>query len=126
MAEHYDIAIIPARTAKPKDKPNAEKSVSIVTTWIIAALRNRKFFTLDEINESIRDKLEEFNAKDFKKRKGSRLTAFLEEEKEYLKPLPASRYELAVWSTATIQTDYLITVESESSHCISCKKTWYL
>lgn len=111
MAEYYDIAIIPARTAKPKDKPNAEKSVGIVTTWIIAVLRNRKFFTLDEMNQAIKEKLEEFNAKPFQKRKGSRLTAFLEEEKEYLIPLPASRYELAVWSTATIQTDYLITVE---------------
>jgi transposase len=111
MAQHYDMAVIPARTAKPKDKPNAEKSIGIVTTWIIAALRNRKFFTIEELNQAIAEKLEEFNSKPFQKRKGSRKMAFLQEEKEYLKPLPASRYELAVWSTATIQTDYLITVD---------------
>lgn len=29
----------------------------------------------------------------------------------FLQPLPASPYEMAVWSTATIQPDYLITVE---------------
>lgn len=45
-----------------------------------------------------------------RKKKGSRLTAFLEEEKDFLMPLPASLYETAVWSTATIQPDYLITV----------------
>lgn len=44
MAEHYNTAIIPARPYTPKDKPNAEGAVGVLTTWIIAALRNRKFF----------------------------------------------------------------------------------
>lgn len=110
MAEHYGTAIIPARPIKPKDKPNAEGTVRVLETWILAALRNRKFFTFDELNKAIREKLEEFNAKPFQKKKGSRLTAFIEEEKDFLIPLPASPYETAVWSTATIQPDYLITV----------------
>ncbi len=82
----------------------------MLETWILAALRNRKFFTFDELNKAIREKLEEFNAKLFQKKKGSRLTTFIEEEKDFLMPLPASLYETAVWSTATIQPDYLITV----------------
>ena len=110
MAEHYGTAIIPARPVKPKDKANAEGTVRILETWILAALRNRKFFTFEELNKAIREKLEEFNAKPFQKKKGSRLTAFIEEEKDFLMPLPASPYETAVWPTATIQPDYLITV----------------
>ena len=62
------------------------------------------------LNKAIHKKLEEFNAKPFQKKKGSRLSAFLEEERDFLMPLPASPYETAVWSTATIQPDYLITV----------------
>lgn len=62
------------------------------------------------MNKAIIEKLEELNAKPFQKRKGSRLSAFIEEEKEFLMPLPASSYETAVWSTATIQPDYLISV----------------
>ena len=110
MAEHYGTAIIPARPVNPKDKPNAEGTVKVLETWILAALRNRKFFTFQELNKAIHKKLEEFNAKPFQKKKGSRLSAFLEEERDFHMPLPASPYETAVWSTATIQPDYLITV----------------
>lgn len=109
MAEHYDTAIIPARVKAPQDKPNAEGTVNHTSTWIIAALRNEKYFSLQELNEAISKKLEEFNAKPFQKREGSRLTAFQNEEKPFMKPLPASPYELAVWSTAIIHNDYLIT-----------------
>ncbi|KAA8675279.1 IS21 family transposase [Clostridium sp. HV4-5-A1G] len=109
MAEYYDTAIIPARVKSPKDKPNAEDTVNHTSIWIIAALRNDKYFTIHELNEAIAKKLESFNARPFKQREGSRLTAFQNEEKSFLKPLPTSPYELAVWSTATIQYDYLIT-----------------
>lgn len=110
MAEHYGTAIIPARPVSPKDKPNAEGTIGVISTWIIAALRNQKFFSFDELNHAIRQKLNEFNDRPFQKKKGSRLSAFEEEEKNFLMPLPASPYETAVWSTATIQPDYLITV----------------
>lgn len=52
--------------------------VKVLETWILAALRNRKFFTFDELNKAIHEKLEEFNAKPFQKKKGSRLSAFIE------------------------------------------------
>jgi transposase len=110
MAEYYGTAIIPARPVSPKDKPNAEGTVGVISTWIIAALRNQKFFSFDELNVAIQQKLNEFNDRPFQKKKGSRLSAFEEEEKNFLMPLPASPYETAVWSTATIQPDYLITV----------------
>ena len=110
MAEYYGSAVIPARPVSPKDKPNAEGAVHVIGTWIMAALRNRRFFSFEELNAAIQEKLTEFNAKPFQKKKGSRLSAFLEEEKDFLMPLPASMYETAIWSKATIQPDYLITV----------------
>ena len=54
MAEHYNTAIIPARVRAPKDKPNAEGSVGVISTWITAALRNEQFFSLAELNKAIR------------------------------------------------------------------------
>lgn len=108
MAEYYDTAIIPTRIKSPKDKPNAEGTVNHTSTWIIAALRNEQFFSISELNEAVFEKLKAFNAKPFQKREGSRLLAFQNEEKEFLKRLPASPYELAVWSTAIIHNDYLI------------------
>jgi len=108
MTDYYDTAVVPARVDKPRDKSAVEGSVKHTSTWIIAALRNRKFFTINELKCAVSEKLEEFNTKDFRKREGSRLTAFLNEEKAFLKPLPATPYETAVWSKATVQKDYLI------------------
>ena len=111
MAEHYGTAVIPARVRKPRDKPNAEGAVGVISTWVLAALRHQKFFSLSELNESILDKLAIFNSKPFQKETGSRLSVFLEEEKYALQPLPVSLYELAIWKIATVQFNYHITVE---------------
>jgi hypothetical protein len=105
MAEHYGTAIIPARVYAPNDKPHAEGSVKITQTWIMAALRNHKFFTLAELNEAIREKLVSFNTRNFQKKQGSRKSWYLE-EKPFLLPLPKYPYEIAEWKQATVQRDY--------------------
>ena len=76
MAEHYGTAVIPARVRAPKDKPNAEGSVGNISTWITAALRNEQFFSLDELNRAIRQKLEDFSHRPFQKKEGSRYEIF--------------------------------------------------
>jgi len=45
--------------------------VQIVERWILARLRNRRFFSLAELNEAIRALLAELNARPFKKLPGS-------------------------------------------------------
>ena len=85
LAEHYDTAIVPARVKHPQDKSLAEGSVKNISIWIIAALRNQKFFSIEDVNQSVRVKLEELNNRPFKKREGSRHSAYLNEEKEFMK-----------------------------------------
>ena len=109
LAEYYGTAIVPCRVKRPQDKSIVEGSVKYVSTWIIAALRNRKFFSMQEIRDAVKEKLEELNNYPFKKREGNRNTAYLEEELSFMKPLPLTPYEPAVWSTAKVQQDYLIT-----------------
>jgi transposase len=111
MAEHYGTAIIPARVRKPKDKPTAEGTVNNVSTWITAALRNEQFFSLAELNTAIKEKLEQFNTNAFQKKEGSRRSLFLGEEMPLLAPLPATRFELCDWKTATVQFNYHIAVD---------------
>jgi len=111
MAEHYGVAIIPARVRKPKDKPGAEGNVGNISTWITAALRNEQFFSLSELNQAIRKKLEAYNARDFQKKEGSRLSLFLGEEMPLLAPLPATRFEMCEWKEATVQFNYHIAVD---------------
>jgi transposase len=110
MAEHYDVAVIPARVGRPKDKPNAESTVGAISTWILASLRRSTFFSIHELNEAIWERLDEFNRKPFQKKPGSRLDAFLE-ERPFLKPLPELPYELATWKVATVQFNYHINLD---------------
>ncbi len=109
MADHYGTAIVPARVKHPDDKAAAEGSVKFVSTWITAALRNRKFFSLAEAKEAVTEKLEELNNRPFKKRPGSRSSAFEAEEKDFLQPLPETQYEPAIWLNPKVGVDYLIT-----------------
>ena len=74
LAEYYGTAIVPARVRKPQDKSAAEASVRLVETWIIAALRDMKFFSLQEVNEAVAEKLDELNSRKFKLRPGTRRT----------------------------------------------------
>lgn len=105
MAEHYGTVVIPARVRKPKDKPTAEGTVGVISTWITAALRHSQFYSLEELNRAIHQKLQEFNDRPFTKRDGSRSTLFLE-EKPYLLPLPAYRFEMPEVKEASVQYNY--------------------
>jgi len=111
MAEHYNTAIIPARIRKPKDKASVEGTVGVITTWVIAALRDWKFFTVEEMNTAIRDRIAELNSKPFQKRPGSRMSVFLEEEAQLLIPLPKRSFELAQWKLCVVGFNYHITVD---------------
>lgn len=108
LAEYYGTAIVPARVRKPQDKSAAEASVRLVETWIIAALRDMKFFSLRELNEAVAEKLEELNNREFKQHTGTRRSAYLEEEQAYMLPLPTAPFEAAVWSAAKVPNDYLV------------------
>jgi len=110
MAEHYDTAILPTRVRSPKDKPTVEGVVGIVSTCILAAVRNEKFFSLRELNVAIKERLTAFNTKTFQKKDGSRFTLF-SEERQFLLPLPFERYEVSEWRTATVQYNYHISVD---------------
>ena len=111
LAEHYDTAVVPARVRKPKDKSSVEGTVGVVSTRIIAALRNRKFFSLEELNQAVRQRLEEHNHTLFTKREGSRYSVFQSREKAFLHKLPTAPFELAQWKVATVQYNYHISVE---------------
>lgn len=110
MAEHYGTAIVPARPRKPKDKAFVEGSVGVISTWVLAALRNQQFLSLKELNEAIIDKLEEFNHKPFQKKEGSRADLF-KEERIFLMPLPPRPFELSVWKVATVQYNYHVSID---------------
>jgi transposase len=111
MAEHYGAVVIPARVARPKDKPKAEVSVQIAERWILAVLRNRTFFSLVEMNVAIRQCRQAINDRPMQKLGVSRRQLFEELDRPALKKLPATRYEIARWKGCRVSIDYHIELE---------------
>jgi transposase len=112
MAQHYGIAVIPARPRKPKDKAKVEGGVLIAQRWILACLRNRTFFSLDELNVAIAELLEKLNAQPFQRLEGCRRSAFESIDRPAMKPLPAKRYEMADWKIDVgVNIDYHVEFE---------------
>lgn len=98
FAKHNDSVIVPARSGKPKDKALAELGVKLAYRWILARLRHRKFFSLDEINRAIAELLKAFNDRPFQKLPGCRRSRFEELDKPVLRPLPLEPFEYAEWT----------------------------
>lgn len=106
MAEHYGVAVIPARVARPRDKSKAEVGVQNVERWILARLRNQRFFSLFELNKAIRELLKDLNNRKMEHLGKSRKELFDLVDKPALKPLPVTPYEFALWKKAKISIDY--------------------
>jgi len=111
MAQHYGVAVVPTRAAKPQDKAKVEKAVQDIERRVLAPLRNRTFFSLGALNRALAERLEAFNNRSFQKLDGTRRTLFDELEKPVLRPLPLRPYDYAQWKKATVNIDYHVDAE---------------
>jgi len=111
MARHYGTAILPARPFHPRDKAAAEAGVLLVERWILARLRNRRFFSLAELNSAIAELLIDLNHRPFKKLEGSRASAFAALDRPAMAALPPTRYEYAEWKAAIVNIDYHVEID---------------
>nr|MBA3486926.1 IS21 family transposase [Lysobacter sp.] len=106
LADHYGMAVVPARVRKPCDKAKAEAWVLLVERWILACLRQQTFFCLDQLNREIARRLGPPNNRAFRKLPGSRRSTFEQLDQPALRPLPAQRYKFAQWKKARVGIDY--------------------
>lgn len=111
FALHYQVAIVPARARKPRDKAKVEGGVLLAQRWILARLRHHQFFSLAELNARIRVLLDELNRRPFKKLPGCRATQYQELDRPALKPLPAQRYCYAEWHKVRVAPNVHVEVD---------------
>jgi transposase len=112
MAQHYGTAVVPARPRKPKDKAKVEGGVLIAQRWILACLRNGRFFSLEELNAAVWKLLEKLNTRPFKKLEGCRRSAFEMLDRPAMRPLPSRRYEIGAWKLGVgVNVDHHITYD---------------
>lgn len=106
FAVHCGFGIVPTRPRKPRDKAKVENAVQVAQRWIVAALRHRKFFSLEELNAAIRELLTKLNHRSFRKKEGTRASVWEAIDKPALKPLPMEPFDLSEWSRARVNIDY--------------------
>ena len=106
LAQHYGVAVIPARVRKPRDKAKVEQAVLLAERWIIAVLRHRSFSSITELRDAIRPLVEKLNARTMKKLKKSRREIFEAIERPALKSLPSTPFEMTHWSKLKVDLDY--------------------
>ena len=106
---HYGTAALPIGPRKPRQNAKAEAGVQVAQRWVLFALRDRVFHSLEECNAEIRRLTAELNRRPFKKMEGCRLSRFVTVERAALKPLPATRFELCDWRyRVRVGEDYLV------------------
>jgi transposase len=111
LAEHYQFAVLPARIKKPRDKGAAENGVQNVERWVIAPLRKRQFFSVNEANQAVQEQLKKLNDKVMQSVGRTRRQEFEEIDQPNLRPLPQRRYEYAERKIARVNIDYHVEFE---------------
>ena len=112
MAGHYGTTVLPARPYRPRDKAKVEVAVQVAQRWILARLRNRRFFSLAELNAAIRQLVNELNMRVMRGYGASRADLFATLDRPNLQPLPPEPYVFARWKRARIAPDYHVEVDS--------------
>jgi len=111
LARHYGAVVIPTRVRKPRDKPRVEVSVQIAERWIVAVLRDRVFFELDDLNAAIGDEVARLNDRPLRDLGVSRRARFDALDRPVLRPLPLARFEIGEWVRCRANIDYHVAVD---------------
>src|SRR5699024_11026062 len=113
LADHYQTAIVPARSGKPRDKAAAENAVGIVEKRVLGYLADEVFTTLADLNEAIDARVDEINH-DMPDVNGvTRWQRFVAEEQHTLGQLPDTRFEEVQWKQLKVGRNYHIRADSQ-------------
>ena len=116
FANHYDFVVIPARAAHPRDKANVENQVKIIYSRVYAKLRNQRFYSLEELNRALAEKTMEHNQTRMQRADYSRQEKFLSVEKQLLRPLPETEFEMKYYTLLQVGQNNCIYLGRDSHY----------
>ena len=105
FANHYGFSVIPTRPAGPKGKPNAEGTVKLTYQRVYAPLRHMTFFSLEELNKAIAEKMLLHNQRRMQQHPYTREERFLSVDKPNLSPVNTRKFEIRSESMVTVQSN---------------------
>lgn len=111
FAKHYEVAIVPARVRRPKDKALVEGAVKILSRLFRWIYRRHTFVSLQEINAALKATVDQVNHKKHTRFKCSRIDRFQQDELQHLQPLPVEPWEYSNWKTYVLHPDCTISID---------------
>jgi transposase len=105
-ALHNDTFLKNTRGGKPKDKPTVENSVKISYQRIYAPMRNERHYSLEALVERSMELQDTLNDRPMYKQDLSRRQRFEQQEKPFLKPLPAEPFVIKHKTQAKVKKNY--------------------
>lgn len=111
LADHYTVAIVPARVRHPRDKAAVENAVNVVGTRVLGYLEAQQWTSLTELNTAIDERVREINDDLVRADGSTRSERFDSEEKALLGPLPVEEFTEVEWRSLKAQRNYHITFD---------------
>ena len=116
FANHYNMAVVPARARKPKDKALVENQVKLIYNRVYARIRNQQFFSLADLNAAIKMHTANHNQTRMQERDYCRQEHFLSNEKHLLGPLPENAFEIKYYKEYTLAPNNHIYFRKDKHH----------
>lgn len=123
FCNYYNMGIIPARVAKPKDKALVENQVKLAYSRIYAKIRNMQFFDLHSLNKAIAEYNCRHNQTRMQQKPYCREECFLANEKHLLQALPEKAYEIKYYKELKVAKNNHILL-SIDKHYYSVPYRW--
>jgi transposase len=116
LANHYGTTVVPARARKPKDKALVENQVKLIYSRVYAKLRDRQFFSIQDLNEAISEKVLAHNQTRMQQKDYCREEKFLADEKHLLKALPDTAYEIKYYKQYKVAPNNHICLQKDKHY----------
>ena len=121
-ANHYGIFLSATRVARPRDKAGIERLVSIIYNRIYAALRDRIFYSYEDLRAAVMERLEAHNNKRLSGKLYSRRESFIQDEQPKLNSLPEKDFVLQKVTKSTVSKEsYVLLGEDKSYYSVPHK-----
>lgn len=111
FASYYDILIVPTRPAKPRDKAAVERAVQTVYSLILGYFDNQTFYSLEELNEAIAERVDNINQVRPRTDGVTRRELFEADERPVMRPLPDDPFTEVLWRSLKVDRSWHVTCD---------------
>lgn len=116
MGNHCHFVAQACRPRRPTDKALVESCVRRIYNRVYAKLRNRIFFSIEEINDALATAVLEHNQTRMQRRPYSRQECFTASEKDELQPFPEKPFELIYTAQVKVQMNCHVLLSADNHY----------